>query len=679
MKKYKLLLCAVLLSSLGVAQDFPFKEINLAQLVDEILAVQDEDINYEDLYENYLQLLSNPYDLNSVSNEQLRSLYILSEQQVNSILRYRQETGGFISVYELQSVAGFDRATFLRLVPFVSVDDLQTSFNKNILKRILTEKNNYLLLRYSRTLENQKGYSPETDSMSRYAGTPERLYARFRVSRPGDFSLGFTAEKDPGETLLRKNKLTGPDYFSLHAQIQNKNTIRNLILGDYQAQFGQGLSLGSVFGIGKNAEAVTTLRRSNIGFVPYTSLLESGFLRGAALSLMVSKNLTIHAMASHRKRDGNLQQDATETLANAVSSFGLSGLHRTITEISNKNSVTESNFAGVINYKTSSIDAGLILHHTQFDVPLIRNQSIYNQFQFQGKANTNGGLFLNYSFKNFAFFSEVAQTLDHGNGMVLGVLTNASPKLDLSFLYRRFQKDFYSFYSNALSENSTPQNETGFYSGWKYTINKVYSLSGYVDFFQFPWLRYRSYSPSYGTEWLLRFNFKPSKTTLFFVQAREESKLRNTTSESNQYETATGVKRNYWINVDYQASPKLKMKTRAQFSTYQFDGNLTQGTVLLQDVSVHAGKFTISGRYALFDTDDYDNRLYIHEQDVWLAFSFPPYFGKGTRQYILLEYKLNKKIDVWLRWSQTHYRDGMRSDRAEKELKEISETMLNYR
>ena len=65
----------------------------------------------------------------------------------------------------------------------------------------------------------------------------------------------------------------------------------------------------------------------------------------------------------------------------------------------------------------------------------------------------------------------------------------------------------------------------------------------------------------------------------------------------------------------------------------------------------------ITGRYALFDTDDYDNRLYAYESDAWLSFAFPPYYGKGVRNYLLLQYRLTHKIDVWVRWGHTRYTD----------------------
>lgn len=236
-----------------------------------------------------------------------------------------------------------------------------------------------------------------------------------------------------------------------------------------------------------------------------------------------------------------------------------------------------------------------------------------------------------------------------------GVLASLTPKLDVSLVYRRFDKNFYSFYNNAIAENSIAQNESGMYWGWKYSFDKKYSLSGYFDLFSFPWLKYRSYSPSDGSEWLARFNYRPSKTVSIFLQVREESKQRNRGTDNNLYFTDNGIKRNYWINCDYVANARLSFRSRAQFSSYSLGTSTTRGMVLLQDVTYAIGRIAITGRYALFDTDDYDNRLYVYERDAWLAFSFPAYFGKGIRNYFLLQYRLSNRADVWLRWAQTHY------------------------
>ncbi len=655
-------MCILVLCSVNwqiLAQKIPSADVDIGRLVDEIFAIQDEDINYEDLYENLVQLYSNPADLNAITDDQLRSIFILNESQIQAFLKYRNDAGPFLSVYELQNIDGFAQEVIQRLIPFVTVPDNTLSFNKNLFKRIIHEKNSYLILRYDRTLEEKKGYKESTPPSAKYIGSPDRLYYRFQTRRTGDFSLGFTAEKDAGEqiTWSSNKKQYGTDFISFHAQLLNKGKIKNLILGDYQVQFGQGLMLGSAFGIGKNSESVTTVRKGNLGFLPYTSVYEARFLRGAAISYSLNKRLTFHGMISSRWRDGNIKQDTTEGDYDFISSLQLTGLHRTPAELANRSVVNEKNIASVISYKYKTLDGGVILHHTQFSIPLGPTPNLYNQFYFKGSNNTNAGFFLNYSWKNFAFFSEAAHTIHRGMGVIAGIIGSISPSFDVSLLFRKFDRNFISLYSNALAENSTPQNETGIYWGWKYTFNKKYSISGYFDLFQFPWLRYRSYAPSDGSEWLLRFNYKPTKMVSVFIQAREETKVRNNSSDNHLYITAPGTKRNFWVNVDYQVTPHLSFRTRAQFSTYSHEQSFSKGMILLQDLTWNLGKFSISGRYALFDTDDYDNRLYVYEKDVWLAFSFPAYYGVGVRNYLLFQYSISKKVDIWLRWANVRYTD----------------------
>lgn len=640
-------------------QDYPRMDYSLEKLADDIFPIQDLDLNYEELYENLAQLLTNPIDLNRASAEELRSILVLRESQVVEFIRYRQEHGSLLSIYELQAIPGFDLDLIYKIIPFTFIRDPKESFGKNIVRRIVEEKNNYLIFRYERTLEDKKGYLPETDSASHYAGSPNKLYSRFRINHTGDFSIGFTVEKDPGENFSwnPQQKKYGFDYNSVHAQVLNKGRIKNLIVGDFQAQFGQGLLLGGGFGMGKGAEAITTIRRSNLGFIPYTSLNEFGYFRGAAITTTLLKNLTLSGFLSRLNRDGSLTQNAIAEEANSISSFGTSGFHRTISETESRKKINETNYGLILNYKQKSLDAGLLFHQTYFGTPIYRQPTPYNQFSFSGDHNSNLGLFLNYTLRNFTFFSEAAKTLEHGNAITLGTLGSLTSKLDVSLLYRNFSKDFYSFYSNAVSESTLPQNESGLYWGLKYIFNKKYTVSGYVDLFKFPWLRYRGYESSNGREWLIRFNYKPSKTVSLFIQAREESKIRNIPTESNLYQTAIGSKRNFWFNADYAATQKLNFKTRVQFSTYSLNHSITKGFALIQDVNFDIGRFTFSTRYSLFDTDDYDNRQYVYERDVWLAFSFPAYYGIGVRSYAMVQYKLNKKIDLWLRWARTNYSD----------------------
>ena len=182
----------------ALAQDPPRREIDIQQFVQELFPVPSEDINYNDLFESLFQLYANPRDLNTATRDELAATYILSKSQLDAFIDYRAQLGPLLSLYELQAVPGFDLPTIRRLLPFVTVQARQLSLRESL----QNPTQNYLILRAERLLEEQKGFSAiDTTSRSRtrYAGGPYQTYARYRYSRIGAYSFGFTAEKDAGE------------------------------------------------------------------------------------------------------------------------------------------------------------------------------------------------------------------------------------------------------------------------------------------------------------------------------------------------------------------------------------------------------------------------------------------------------------------------------------------------
>jgi hypothetical protein len=654
--KFIALLFFCILTQIIRAQEKISEKIDLSLLTDDLIGYQNEDGNYSEVYENYIQLLSNPVELNSASAEDLQLLNILSDKQIEQFLHYKQENGNLLSIHELQAIPEFDNITIHKLMPFVIVENPTEQINKSLTSRLFQNENNYIIARYERTLEKSAGYD-QTNPQYKFKGSPDNLYLRFRSSRPNDFSIGFTAEKDAGEKLSWNptRHQYGTDYFSFHAQLLNKKRIKNLVIGDYQMQFAQGLLLGGAFGLGKSAETVVATRKSNIGFLPYTSVNEAANMRGIATTYAISNTIFLSGFYSRTMRDATVQDYDQQD--NTFSSIILSGLHRNDNELAKRKSIAEKNYGTILNYKNDNMDAGVIFHGIEYSTMLTKTPTVYNQFNFSGVNNHNTGIFINYTINNVNLFAEAGKSLKGGNGVVAGALASLSSTFDVAILYRKYDRDFFSFSSNAFSECTNPQNESGIYWGWKYRWSKKYSLNGYLDLFTFPWLRFRAYAPASGYEWLLRFTYQPTKHISMFVQAREESKARNTTEANNVYKTAPGQKHNYCLNFGYNVHPNIRLRTRAQFSRYTLTPQTTSGMVLLQDLNYSFGKLDISLRHALFDTDDFDNRQYVYENDVWLAYSLPAYYGKGIRNYIVVEYKINAHTSVWLRYSRTKYTD----------------------
>lgn len=641
------------------AQPATQQVVNLQRLTDEMLAAPDTDADadYEDLYENLAQILASPYNLNKVSRAELRSLCILTDSQIENLLAYRVAQGAFLDVHELQVIPGFDLTTIASLAPFVKVVDVRAGINPSLVKRIFSGGHSYFVGRQARTLETKKGFRPDSGNVVPYAGSPDQLYWRMRSFIPGDFSIGITGEKDAGEEMRFdfRDAQWWFDFTSFHFQLQNKGPVKNVIVGDFQTQFGQGLLLGGAFGLGKGSESVSTARKSNLGFLPYTAINESAYHRGVALSLRV-KNLRIASFFSRVRRDASSADDAERA---SVTAFQQSGYHRTRGEIQKRKAVGEQDIGLVVHYAKNRFDAGVIAHAIRFDKRVEKKPTLYNQHAFRGKGNLNAGIFANYNLQNLSFFTEIGHSFTGGSAALAGLLFSPHQKLDIALLYRNYAPDFHTFYANAFSENTQPQNEQGVYWGWKYRWNRQYSFSGFVDLFEFPWLAFRRYAPSQGYEWLMRANYQPSRQVAMFVSVREARKDRNVPlPASSTYQPVPGKKRNLTASCDYGIGEKIRLKTRAQFSQYDFDGKTTKGIALLQDLSFSIGRFTFTGRHALFDSDDYDNRSYVYEHDAWLAYSFPSYAGVGVRNYALFEFQVHKQLTLWLRYARTALAKG---------------------
>jgi hypothetical protein len=57
----------------------------------------------------------------------------------------------------------------------------------------------------------------------------------------------------------------------------------------------------------------------------------------------------------------------------------------------------------------------------------------------------------------------------------------------------------------------------------------------------------------------------------------------------------------------------------------------------------------------LFDISNYNARAYALETDLPFAYTFFSYNGQGNRFYGIVNYEVNKKIEIWVRYGQTFY------------------------
>ncbi|MFQ3213529.1 MAG: hypothetical protein ACJAT1_001656 [Marivirga sp.] len=636
------------------------RQKDFESIVEQYFPVMDKDLNYEEICEQLYQYYQSPLNLNTADRKSLEQLNLLSFDQINSLLEYREVHGRLLSVFELQAVPLFDLYSIRKIQPFIKVTPTALNAdNRSIWSKIMEERNSYLIIRTDRSIETKKGYK-ELDGTPKYIGTPYRLYSKLRIQHTNDFSIGLTMEKDAGETFNwdpAKDQYLF-DYYSFHLQLKNKGVIKNIVLGDYQLQYGQSLVFGAGFSLGKGAHAIATARLPTAGISPYGSVMEKQFFRGIATTVQLHPNWELTSFYSNSLLDARIGIDSTNTKQKYIQSTNLSGLHHTAATKSRKNNATIQNMGGTLLYssKRNHFNAGVNYLFTAYEFPLSRNERKYSQYSFAGKTHHITSIFSNYYWKNTHLFTEYALSTNGDFGVVSGMILSLSGTIQLSLLARHYGKQFHSPMGAAFGENTKNNNETGIYLGIRNDFSKRLTFTAYLDKYKSPWLQYLVDKPAGGHEFLGRLNYSFNKKALVFLQFRYKSDASNSTDNTaNTYMVSTTKKRNITLNYNLQANPIIALKSRIQYSDYQAENELTRGIAIIQDVDFNFKKLRINARYALFDTENYENRQYVYEKDVLYAFSIPAYQNTGVRSYILVQYKISKNIKIWAKWSQFRY------------------------
>lgn len=653
-------ICMVLTCVKGYNQDFIRREIDVNSFIQNLLPIQGDDINYNEVAENLIQLYATPLDLNTCTREELSATFLLNERQLNHFFEYRSQLGPFISIYELQAIVDFDLPTIYKILPFVGI----SSPNQKIWESISNPSDHYFLFRTEQLLETKRGSTPNAPksrngTLQKFEGSNLQWYARYRYSRSRDFSFGFTFEKDEGESFEwnpSKYKY-GADFVSVHAQIQNKGKLKNLIIGDYQLQVGQGLIFAAGFSLGKGMETVYTVRRPTVGAKPYTSVTEAGFLRGISATYALHKKLSLTMIYSRTRRSGNLSEVQDDsTVQTVVSSLQTDGLHRIPNELQYRANTLEQNTGAHLWYNSTRGQLGVSFLYTHFDTPLKRASAIRNEYEFSGTDNLVVGCHGNYLWQNFNFFGEIARSKSSGIGAVAGMLASLSKRWDATTVFRHYDKNFHSFYANSFGENSRNINETGLYVGLKYTIHKKLKIGTYIDVYKFGWYKYLvDKQNSSGYDVLFQTTWTPSKKWALYGVIRHERKERNIPSNlSKQRFVSHTIRQNLILNAEYTPHKVISFRTRIQGSLFSYqDFPVDKGWLIFQEIAITWRKISISSRISSYNTDSYDARQYAVEKDVLYAISMPVYYERGFRNYILLRYTPYRKLDLWLRIART--------------------------
>lgn len=551
----------------------------------------------------------------------------------------------------------------------------------------------WLITHIESRLPPSRGFSPRDSAGTLlpppYAGPNLGGSLRLRYQNP-NWMFSLVAAQDPGEAFRLSNNQWGTDFtsFSLrYKPFEGRSTLglRQLIVGDYQMEIGQGLILPSGFRMGYGTEPIVGLWRTSEGMRPYTSLAEAGFLRGISAEFQPHKNWFFQPFASYRPIDGRIKSQTTnpdiELTSDFVSSLSQTGLHRTIAEQAARYTLYES-MAGLFSgYRTNQSQLAIGVLQSQWSAPIQPKESSIVRGMFSGRQNTNLSL-SGYTNLGDAFtYGEFALSANGGYALQYGLMLPMARGWELHPVLRLYAPNYQAVYSNAMGQQSRNNNEQGLYLGWKKSLRQgEKALKGYVDFYRFPALTARVQAAgANNVEIMLGYETNQRKVRTWHLYWRGTFNQITTSSAGNdpltiiqwQQRHLAVAERRFLPFGNYQLAFRLQGSLQHSFDFLNSDDpNSSEANMPLSPIMPYGTAISVRHSYegswlkaqlmnAFFFSPSGSNLTqWINEPEVLWAYGLYSFSGTGFRNTALLTLKKLPIGNLYLKVGHTLRIDG---------------------
>lgn len=626
---------------------------NLFENIEEqVIDSESEEVDFADNLDFLLEGQTQKININELPAEVAYSLLKFTDYQYYQLQLYIEIYGELVTIYELAAVEGFSRSDVERIINFVEVRPAKSM--RSVFRSFFRRSSQKLLLRYGQVLEKQAGYYSEQENA--YLGNPLRLTFKYTFKSGDNFAMALSGEKDAGEEFFKGTQKQGFDHYAFFVQFKNIGVLKNCVIGDYNLDFGQGLVMGGR-SIGTKGGGAGQIRRFASMIRPSAPMNESSNLRGVAVTIGDAHYLGT-LFYSHRFFDGELLIDSDSNCF-FDGSLSLSPYHRTLNEVIRKQSFYNRIYGGNFQLKRRIFSVGATITKTDFSAEILPAKELYKKFDFTGKSMCNFGMDYKVIVPKSILFGEFGVSRNGGIAFLQGGVFDVDPRCKLSVLFRYYDPKYIALNSSAFGENSLSHNEIGMYVAADFVLSRIVQLVLNGDFYYFPWLRFRTDQPTNGFDCTAKLIFSLHRNLQLHVKYQYKMKEGNYRITAYYQTLATQQQHKLRCAFNYSPIDIMKMKTEIDFVLNVLPSHsFKQGILLFQDVGVKIPKWNFGAnlRFAFFDTDSYDERIYAYENDLLYMFTINGYYGKGVRFYVMLDYGYSF-FDLQLRFSQTFYDD----------------------
>lgn len=631
----------IILPLTASAQNNITDEIIIDQ-IERMMEMSEEELDFSDIIEEYWTICENKININNPDDlNQLNELHLVNVFIIEKINEYRKNFGNFMMFDELQFVEGIDEMTLNILQPLICFEKPQKK-EKLRAKDLWKRGRHQTIYQIERCFNEKAGYKDKE-----YLGSPSKMLLRYGFTSQNKLEFGIAMEKDAGE----KNML---DFVSFHFLLHDLKFVKTLAVGDYQLAFGQGVTMGS--GLAFNGNGGSLLRKSK-KIRASKSANETRYLRGVATTLNY-KNLDLTVFYSNKKVDANVSVADSLGEPLVVTALQQTGLHRTDNELIDRHLITQQLFGGNLSYRNSHFQIGYTIHKTLLSCELNPDPRLYNTFYFRGKSLVNQGVDFYYVLHKFAFYGEAAISDNMSPAALIGTSVQPAGYIDVTVLYRYYDKKYQNFYSNAFAAGSGTRNEKGVYLSTALTFAPKWRLTATADFPQSDWIKTSAYAPSRSQNYNLQIEHQINNKALFFIQLRYNDKEKNGPGENTYMRYLIHERKmSLRFHVTYPVGNNFILKNRVEFSKNLDKSKNGTSYLIYQDVLYNPENqsFSFAFRYALFDSPN--GAVYAYENDILNSFAIGSFYHKGLRIYLLGKVKLRWGVAINAKIGCTFYTD----------------------
>lgn len=597
----------------------------------------------EEWEEQLTELANNPLQLNNASREALENIPILNAEQVENLSYYLYRYGPMVNLSELLLVEGMDARTMSWLKPFVCLGTKEESpVEYPPMKKALIYGKQELRWSMGSSVQQRQGFSNVADSVNSYQGDPIHAILRYGFDYKDQLQWGVVLEKDPGETWWNIEK-GGVDYVSAHLLIKDTKRRNTLILGDYKVRFGQGLVCGSSFSLGKNTSG-TAPELTGPLLSRHFSSSETNFFRGVAFRLTLKPyikgkkhlfGMDLSMFASTKKLDSTVGNGYFTSISNT-------GLHRTIKESENQKRLNQTVLGSHLQFRWTNLTIGISSLSWLFDASAQEPTESWKVFNITGKKGGNASADFRTIWKGLLLYGEIALDQNGYTAMLAGLSFKPHPRMNVSILARKYEPQYQGLFSNAFSEGTSSRNEEGLYTATDFQLANRLRLSGYVDIYRFPWLGYAVSTPSWGQEMAAELNLTVGRNGNVKLLLKSKSKEKNSSSANLPTNPIQSDLKNQMRLQVVQKNGFWTMKSILYANTYCFTKKRSKGYAVAQDLGFEptGKKYAVVFHSVLFNTEGWENKIYLWEKDLPGAFSMPMLYGQGFRSAVFARYYL---------------------------------------